>query len=63
MADVQSDIKDWSTTASSNLPADATTLGSGLADNLQQIQATVTTAFRHKGSDIASASTTDLGEQ
>lgn len=62
MADVQADIKDWSTTASSNLPADATTLGAGLADNLQQIQATIATAFRSKGSDIASAATTDLGD-
>ena len=61
MADVSSDIKDWSTTASSNSPADATAIGAGLADNFQQIQATVVTAFRHKGSDIASATTTDLG--
>jgi len=61
MADVDSDIKDWSITASSNKPADATTIGSGLADNFQQIQATVKTAFSHKGSDIASATTTDLG--
>jgi hypothetical protein len=61
MADVQADIKDWSTTASSNSPTDATTVGAGLADNLQQIQATVANAFRHKGSDIASASTTNLG--
>lgn len=61
MADVSSDIKDWSTTASSNSPADATTVGAGLADNLQQIQATVRAAFAHKGADIASATTTDLG--
>ena len=61
MADVAADIKDWSTTASSNSPADATTVGAGLADNFQQIQATVRAAFAHKGSDIASATTADLG--
>ncbi len=61
MADVASNIYDWSTTAGSNLPADATTIGAGLADNFQQIQATVRTAFAHKGADIASNLTTDLG--
>jgi hypothetical protein len=61
MADVQAAIADWSTTASSNSPSDATTIGAGLADNFQQIQATVRTAFASKGADIASATTTDLG--
>ena len=58
MADVAAALKDWSTTAGSNLPADATTLGAGLADNLQQIQAT--TRQLAASSTIASASTTDL---
>jgi hypothetical protein len=61
MADVASAIESWSTTASSNSPSDATTIGAGLADNFQQIQATVRTAFASKGADIASATTTDLG--
>jgi len=61
MADVASNIYDWSTTASSNSPSDATSIGAGLADNFQQIQATVRAAFASKGADIASATTTDLG--
>lgn len=61
MADVQASLKDWSTTASSNSPTDSTTIGAGLADNLQQIQATVRQDLASKGADIASASTTDLG--
>ena len=61
MADVASNLNDWSTTASSNSPTDATTIGAGLADNFQQIQATVRQHLATKGSDIASATTTDLG--
>ena len=61
MADVASNIEQWSTTASSNSPSDATTIGAGLADNFQQIQATVRTALASKGADVASATTTDIG--
>ena len=61
MADVKSSIDLWSNTTSNNLPADSTTIGAGLADNFQEIQGVVVRAFRHKGSDIASATTTDLG--
>lgn len=61
MADVSSLIENWSTTASSNSPSDATTIGAGLADNFQQIQATVRTALASKGADVASATTTDIG--
>ena len=61
MADVAADLKTWSTTAASNSPADATTVGSGLADNLQEIQKVVRQDLAHKGADIASAGTTDLG--
>lgn len=61
MADVAAAIENWSTTASSNLPADATTIGAGLADNFQQIQATVRAHLASKGADIASATTTDIG--
>lgn len=59
MADVASNLKDWSTTASSNSPADATTIGGGLADNLQEIQAVVRQLAARD--TIASAATTDLG--
>jgi hypothetical protein len=45
MADVPAAITSWSVTAGSNSPNDATTIGAGLADNLQQIQATVRTEY------------------
>jgi hypothetical protein len=61
MADVASSMYDWSTTVGSNSPSDATTIGAGLADNFQQIQATVRAWLASKGADIASATTTDLG--
>lgn len=61
MADVSSDLKNWSTTAASNNPTDSTVISSGLADNFQQLQATVRQDLASKGADIASASTTDLG--
>jgi hypothetical protein len=62
LADVATTLAQWSTTASSNSPADATTVGSGLGDNLRTIQA-VTRAYlsHYNSSAIASASTTDLG--
>ena len=61
MADTSANLKDWSTTAASNSPSDATTLGAGLADNLQTIQAVVRQDLAHKGSDIVAAATTDIG--
>lgn len=61
MADVAATLPLWSTTPGSNLPSDATTIGAGLADNLQAIQAIVREWLAHKGSDIVSAATTDLG--
>ena len=61
MADIDSSLKNWSTTASSNAPAGATSIGGGLDDNLRQIQATVRADLASIGSNIASASTTDLG--
>src|SRR5574343_654088 len=61
MADVAPDLKNWSTTASSNSPTDSTTVGAGLADNLQEMQKVVRQDLAHKGSDIASAGTTDIG--
>lgn len=61
MADVPSTLASWSATTASNSPADATTIGAGLADNLQEIQAVVRGWLATKGADIASATTTDLG--
>jgi microcystin-dependent protein len=61
MADVKSSIDQWSNTTGSNFPNDNTTIGAGLADNLQEIQGVIVRAFRHKGADLASAGTVDLG--
>lgn len=41
MADVSSSITSWSTTAASNAPTGATTIGTGLDDNLREVQAVV----------------------
>lgn len=61
MADVSANLKDWSTTVASNSPNDNTTIGAGLADNLQQLQATVRQDLANAPTDVASAATTDLG--
>ena len=60
MADIPSDLNTWSSTASSNLPTDATTIGSGLADNLQALQAVVRGYLAAKGTDIASSAAPDV---
>lgn len=61
MADVAADLKTWSTTAASNSPSGATSIGTGLDDNLREIQKVVRQDLAHKGADIASATTTDIG--
>lgn len=61
MADVASTLALWSSTTASNTPADSTSIGSGLATNLRELQGVVTRGLSHKGADIASAATTDLG--
>lgn len=61
MADVASTLAAWSNTTASNTPTDTTAIGSGLAGNLREIQGVITRGLSHKGSDIASAATTDLG--
>jgi hypothetical protein len=61
MADVSANLKDWSITAASNSPSGATTIGTGLDDNLREIQKVVRQDLAHKGADIASATTTDIG--
>lgn len=60
MADIDAALRSWSTTASSNKPAGATSIGSGLDDNLRQVQATVRQYLASPGSTIASAATVDL---
>jgi len=61
LADVASSLSSWSTTASSNSPSGSTVTGAGLDDNLREIQAVVRAGLAHKGADISSATTTDLG--
>lgn len=61
MADVAGDLKTWSATAASNTPTTATTVGTGLAPNLQEIQKVVRQDLANAPTDTASGSTTDLG--
>ena len=61
MADVSSDLKNWSATASSNSPSGSTNIGTNLDDNLREIQKVVRQDLATKGADIASATTTDVG--
>jgi len=61
MADVSATLAAWSSTTASNNPSGATTIGTGLDDNLREIQGVIVRGLSHKGSDIASAATTDLG--
>lgn len=60
MADVAAALRSWSSTPSSNSPTSATTIGSGLAGNLQQIQATIRQYLASQATDMASATTVDL---
>lgn len=61
MADVTSTLASWSSTSASNAPSGATTIGTGLAPNLREIQGVMVRGLSHKGADIASAATTDIG--
>jgi hypothetical protein len=61
MADVADTLPEWSATTANNGPSGATTIGTGLDDNLRECQGVVTRWLSHKGSDIASAATTDIG--
>jgi hypothetical protein len=61
MADVSSTFASWSSTTGSNSPQGTATVGNGVDDNLREIQGAVVRGLSYIGSDIASASTTDLG--
>lgn len=54
-------LTDLSTTAANNSPSGSETVGSSLDDYLRGIQAVLRAGLAHKGADIASATTTDLG--
>lgn len=60
MADISNTLRAWSATAGSNQPTDATTIGSGLDDNLRTLQAVVRQFLASYGTNIASAATMDL---
>lgn len=61
MADVAATLVNWSSTTNSNAPSGATNIGTGLDDNLREIQGVIVRGLSHKGADIASATTTDIG--
>jgi hypothetical protein len=64
MADVSANLYSWSVTESSNSPSGSTNVGSGLDNNLRQLQATVREGLAHYNSvAVASAGTVDLGAQ
>lgn len=60
MADVASTLRAWSATAGSNAPSGSTVIGSGLDDNLRELQAVVRKYLASAASNMASASTVDL---
>jgi hypothetical protein len=60
-ADVASALYSWSTSEGSNAPSGTTSVSTNLDDNLRMIQKVVRGWLATKGSDIASAGTTDLG--
>lgn len=61
MADVTSTLASWSSTSASNSPSGATTIGTGLAPNLREIQGVLVRGLSHKGADITSTATPDVG--
>jgi microcystin-dependent protein len=61
LADVAATLALWSSTTANNTPTGGTAVGTGLDDNLREIQGVVVRGLSHKGSDIASAATTDIG--
>jgi microcystin-dependent protein len=61
MADVASTFSSWSPITNNNSPAGTATVGNGADDNFREIQGAIVRGVSHKGSDIASSSTTDLG--
>jgi hypothetical protein len=60
MADIDSSLRLWSSTASSNKPTGSTSIGAGLDDNLRAIQAVVRQYLASPGTTMSSAATVDL---
>lgn len=61
MADVTSTLASWSSVTNNNSPAGTATVGNGVDDNMRELQGVVVRGLSHKGADIASTSTVDLG--
>lgn len=61
MADVANTLAGWSSTTNSNSPSGSASIGTGLDDNLREIQGVIVRGLSHKGSDIASATAPALG--
>src|SRR5690606_31042937 len=60
-ADIQTSLKNWSTNEASNAPSGTTAISSNLDDNIRMLQTVVRQDLAHKGQDIASAGTMDIG--
>jgi len=60
MADTDGTLRLWSTTASNNKPSGSTSIGTGLDDNLREIQKVVRQYLAAAASDMASSGTVDL---
>lgn len=60
MADVSGTLRAWSTTASNNAPGGSTSIGTGLDDNLREIQKVIRQYLASQGSNMVSAATVDL---
>lgn len=61
MADVSNTLAAWSSSSNSNSPAGSANIGSGLDDNLRELQGVIVRGLHHKGSDIASSTAPALG--
>lgn len=60
-ADTGTTLASWLSTSASNTPAGTTFVSTNLDDNLREIQGVVVRGLSHKGADIVSAATTDIG--
>jgi microcystin-dependent protein len=60
-ADIAATLASWVSTSGSNQPSGTTSVSSNLDDNIRELQGVVVRGLSHKGADIASATTTDLG--
>lgn len=61
MADVSPTLAAWSSISGNNFPQGTATVGNGLDDNLRELAGVTVRGLSHKGADIASSSTVDLG--